>query len=187
MKPEKKNNFWTFIFAFVPGASEMYMGYMKSGLSLLIAFAFAVAIPAAMYGGDVFYVIPIIIYIYSFFHARNLAKASDEAFEAFEDKPFWEELTGGDKISIPAKTLRKWLAVILIVFGVSSIWGMLSKLVFSYEIWGFILSSEEYWVLQRAIDSVPSFVVAIIAIVIGAKLIAGKKKEVEKDGRESDN
>lgn len=185
MKPVKRNNFWTFIFAFVPGAAEMYMGYMKNGLSLLVAFALTVAIPATMYGGDVFYVIPIVLYIYSFFHARNVAKASDEAFEAFEDKPFWEELIGNDKISIPANTLRKWLAIILIVFGVSNIWGMLRNRFLDFG--NLFYLGEEYWVVQRTIDCVPSIAIAVIAIVIGAKLIAGKKKEVEKDGRESDN
>ena len=31
----KKNGFFTFCFAFVPGAGQMYQGYMKRGLSLI--------------------------------------------------------------------------------------------------------------------------------------------------------
>ena len=39
MKPRKKNNFFTLVCSFCPGAAEMYMGFMKSGLSLLVVFA----------------------------------------------------------------------------------------------------------------------------------------------------
>ena len=31
----KKNGILTFLFAFVPGAGQMYQGYMKRGLSLI--------------------------------------------------------------------------------------------------------------------------------------------------------
>ena len=34
----KKNKFLTFIFALLPGAAEMYMGFMKMGLTLLSLF-----------------------------------------------------------------------------------------------------------------------------------------------------
>ena len=39
----KKNGFLTFCFAFIPGAGQMYQGYMKRGLSM-------VAVCAAEYG-----------------------------------------------------------------------------------------------------------------------------------------
>ena len=41
MKPTKKNNFFTFIFSFLPGAAEMYMGFMKNGFSILAIFFIA--------------------------------------------------------------------------------------------------------------------------------------------------
>lgn len=34
----KKNAFLTFIFACIPGAGQMYYGYMKRGTSLLVYF-----------------------------------------------------------------------------------------------------------------------------------------------------
>ena len=36
--PHRKNSFFTFLFSFVPGAGEMYMGFMKQGLSLMTLF-----------------------------------------------------------------------------------------------------------------------------------------------------
>ena len=35
---KRKNGFWTFVFSFIPGCAEMYMGFMKMGLSLMVAF-----------------------------------------------------------------------------------------------------------------------------------------------------
>ena len=38
MKQKKKSRFLTFIFSFLPGAAEMYMGFMKNGFSLMMIF-----------------------------------------------------------------------------------------------------------------------------------------------------
>ena len=32
---KKKSGFWTFVFSLLPGAAEMYMGFMKMGISLM--------------------------------------------------------------------------------------------------------------------------------------------------------
>ena len=40
----KKSRFWLFLFSFMPGAGEMYMGFMKMGLSLMLGFMILVAI-----------------------------------------------------------------------------------------------------------------------------------------------
>ena len=68
MKPRKKNNFFTFIFSFCPGAAEMYMGFMKNGFSILAVFLAAVA---ALEGlrADFFLAVAALIYIFAFFHA----------------------------------------------------------------------------------------------------------------------
>ena len=38
MKTKKKNRFLTFCFSMLPGAAEMYMGFMKTGVSLMSLF-----------------------------------------------------------------------------------------------------------------------------------------------------
>ena len=40
----RKNGFWTFCFAFIPGGGQMYQGYMKRGLSLLLLFFVILAV-----------------------------------------------------------------------------------------------------------------------------------------------
>ena len=38
MEYKKRNGFFVFCFSFIPGAVEMYMGFMKNGVSLMVTF-----------------------------------------------------------------------------------------------------------------------------------------------------
>ena len=72
MKQQKKNSFFTLVFSFMPGAAEMYMGFMKNGLSLMGIFALGFIIPVVLRVNDVFILPVIVVWFYGFFHARNL-------------------------------------------------------------------------------------------------------------------
>ena len=48
MKQQKKNKFFTFMFSFIPGAAEMYMGFMKQGISLMTLFMVCLGVPLAL-------------------------------------------------------------------------------------------------------------------------------------------
>ena len=67
MKRQKKNKFFTFIFSLIPGAAQMYMGFMKQGLSLMALMA--VSIVGVTYGLEFFFVpVMALVWFYSFFH-----------------------------------------------------------------------------------------------------------------------
>ena len=66
----KKNGILTLLFAFIPGAGQMYQGYMKRGLSLITMFCLFVVI-----GVSTLQVLTIgcaIVWMYSFFDTFNL-------------------------------------------------------------------------------------------------------------------
>ena len=44
MEYKKKNGFLAFCFSFIPGAAEMYMGFMKNGLSIMVSFAVIISV-----------------------------------------------------------------------------------------------------------------------------------------------
>ena len=67
----KKNGILTLLFALIPGAGEMYQGYMKRGLSLITMFCLSVTL-GAMTQIEVFYIGLPIVYMYSFFDTFNL-------------------------------------------------------------------------------------------------------------------
>ena len=66
----KKNGILTFLFAFVPGAGQMYQGYMKRGLSLITLFF--LCIMAGMLLLEQLVLTALIVWMYSFFDTFNL-------------------------------------------------------------------------------------------------------------------
>lgn len=60
----KKNGILTLLFAFIPGAGQMYQGYMKRGLSLVLMAA-AIGMAAMLIPPVVFTLL--VVFMYSFF------------------------------------------------------------------------------------------------------------------------
>ena len=65
----KKNGILTLLFAFIPGAGQMYQGYMKRGLSLVLMAA-AIGMAAMLIPPVVFTLL--VVFMYSFFDTFNL-------------------------------------------------------------------------------------------------------------------
>ena len=80
----KKSGFLTFCFSLIPGAGEMYMGFMKQGLSIMAAFWLMIFLAAFLNLGPVLFVLPI-LWCYSFLNVHNIRGMSDEEFYALED------------------------------------------------------------------------------------------------------
>ena len=80
----KKSKFWLGVWSLIPGAGEMYLGFMKMGVSLMLAFGISIAL-TSMTGIGALAILPVTIYIYSFFHANNLGRVDDQTFQDIED------------------------------------------------------------------------------------------------------
>lgn len=171
----KRSRFWTFVFSFCPGAGHLYMGFMKMGLSFLLGFMGSIAL-VNLTGLDVLAVFSVVIYIYAFFHANNIASLSDERFYALEDKYLLGlEGIGETRIRLNQKS-RSIAAVVLILIGIC----MLGKLGFGM-IWEYVGLDNP---LMRLIfytvrDVVPRVLVAIAVIWAGIVLLRGKKLPFE--------
>lgn len=176
MKQQKKNKFFTFIFSLIPGAAEMYMGFMKQGASLMGLFLLSIVIPNYLRLYDFISISAIFVWFISFFHARNLAVLCDEAFYEIQDGFVWESFAANRNIQISNPTLRKWAAAVLIVVGVVMLWQNFSSVIYNFipeGIWDYA---------YPVMDKIPQIAIALVIIVIGIKLIAGKKEEMGKDG-----
>ena len=171
MKPVKKNNFFTFIFSFLPGAAEMYLGFMKNGFSIMAIFFVTCAL-GIFTEFDFIMAIVALEWFYGFFHARNVAKLDDEGFAGFPDVYVWEEFDSGRALHIPVEKVRTAFAVILMLIGLGMIWDYVAKIVFK-------LIPNEYWdFLYPIISDIPSVLIAIVLVAAGFILIAGKKKQL---------
>lgn len=177
MRQQKKNKFFTFIFSLMPGAAEMYVGFMKYGISLMGLFFASCMVTSLLRLDDIAVMIPALVWFYSFFHARNLVAAKDEVFYNITDEFIWESFAARRNIQISNPTLRKWVAGILIVCGVVILWRNFASIIYNFipdYLWTYV-----YPVMEK----VPQVAVAVIIIIIGMKLIAGKKEEMNKDGK----
>lgn len=174
---KKKSGFWTFIFSWIPGAGEMYMGFMRMGISLMGLFWGIVTLSIFFNTGFLMF-IDVIVWFYSFFHANNLHAMDDEDFYALEDHylipvdmdyEFWNKIT--------ITKYRKILAGILILFGAAILWNSILDLIYwtlPDYVWNYINSISRF---------VPQLVLGIGVIAVGVMLIRGKKQELLEEDR----
>lgn len=171
---KQKRGFWLFIFSLIPGAGELYMGFQKKGLSLMLLWWGCVAGCSLLVFDAILFLLPI-IWFYSFFQVHNLKSLSEEEFHSVEDK-FLLPTEGfiNDKKAF-VKQYRNIIAVILIVLGISGVWDIAT-------VWlRTLLPENTYDYIEKFGAQLPTIAISIIMIAIGVKLIKGKKEELAND------
>lgn len=169
---KKKNKFLTFCCSLIPGAGEMYMGFMKMGLSLMGMF-FLIVTVAAMFELGPVVILAFIAWFYSFFHVHNLAGMADEEFYAVEDEYLFhlgEDGNLGQKLSTQ---YRKIIAVVLILLGVLLIWNSMYWVIMQF------MPEGVAWVIREIGYRLPKLVIGIAIVMAGIYMIRGKKKSLE--------
>ena len=170
---KKKSGFFTFIFSLFPGAAEMYMGFMKMGVSLMGLFL-GLFVLASFFGVGILAVIDVVVWFYSFFHANNLRAMDDEDFYALEDEYLFH--FGGQEQEFWNKMVvsryRKLIAVVLILIGISVLWNNFLDLLY-------IMIPNFMWdVIYQVSYRIPQVILGIGIIAAGVYMIRGKKKEL---------
>ena len=177
---KKKNRFLLFLLSFLPGAGEMYLGFMKMGLSLLSVFAVTVISTVYSNIGVMGFAV-FVICVYGFFHANNLGALSDEEFYKIEDEYLFG-LGGKDMDSLKDLFMgkyRKVFAAILILFGISMLWQTFCRFL------RHMVGSDFYYkyisgFMSTISTDVPRMIIALLIICSGIKLIWGKKEELDR-------
>lgn len=166
----KKSNFSTLFFSLLPGAGHMYMGFMKMGISFMSAFFFTIFFSSWLNIGPILFIVPL-IWFYSFFDCINKQHLSDEEFSLIEDNYLFsfDKFIKVDKNIF--KKRRLFVGVILLFFGLYLIWNNIIDSLNGY------ISNEVYIAISNFTRIVPQIVVGAAIIIVGIKLIIGKKKE----------
>ena len=173
----KKNKFLTFICSCIPGAAEMYMGFMKSGLSLLTIFMLGITLCWAL--GEIALITLPVIWIYGFFHAWNVEGLEDEDFTDREDVYIWEEFLTDREHAIPGDRIMKYFPILLIFMGFAVIWSSISAFLVN-------LIPEGYWdIFYPLVERFPRNVMAVLCIIFAIRLIKSKKKQMESENAEA--
>lgn len=176
---QKRNKFLTFIFALLPGAAEMYMGFMKMGLTLLSLF-WSIVAAASWLGLEFLVYVALIVWIFSFFHAINLASLPDEKFAQIEDDYLIHLNSIGVKTS--DRKIRRVVAAVLIFIGIvlcyNAVCGIISCIY------------PENWIsymLQIINTQATQAICGIVVIVVGISMIRGKKRDLDEEAQKDGN
>ncbi len=171
--PHKRNQFWNFLISCMPGAGQMYQGFLKRGTSLMSLF-FAEILLACMVNIDWLLLGLPVIWAYAFFDSINTNSLPDEDFNKLKDGYLFTEYSGNFKIQ--SSKLRVPAAVVLILMGgyilLENIVYMLRSL-FGY--------SYHWWLMDLVFDYFPRLAFAAAVIIAGLYLIKGKKIQMDND------
>lgn len=179
----KKNKFLTFCCSLLPGAGEMYLGFMKQGVSLMGLFFLVWAVSGILNLAALLFVEPV-IWFYSFFHVHNLSSLPDEEFYAIEDDFLFH------RSSFPFLD-REWLdrnrkaaAAVLILLGVILLWNYLMD--FLYMVLGMFSFSRRLYAAFRMFGTFSlRALFSIFIIMLGIHLIRSKKQELHDEDSSS--
>lgn len=174
----KKSNFLTFCFSLLPGAGQMYMGFMKRGSSLMAYFFLTIFLSSWLGLGPLMFLMPI-IWFYAFFDTHNLRSTPDDEFYALEDEFILIPEFAREKAQLLQTKYRNIFAIALIVIGISILWNNFIEIIDE------VVPGLVYTVLYRFGRLVPQLFVACAIIAFGIYLIRGKKKDL--DSTERDN
>lgn len=168
---KKKNGFFTFIFSLIPGAGEMYMGFLKQGASLMGIFIILIVLATELGISTLVFALPV-VWFYSFFHVHCLRKMTDEEFYAVEDG-FLFHMDQLLDVERQSKRHRNVLAGALLLIGVL-------LLCDNFEIlFRWILPDDMRGYVYSFFHMLPQIIIGLLFVGIGIRLIYGKKREIE--------
>ena len=178
----KKNGILTFLFAFVPGAGQMYQGYMKRGLSLITLFF--LCIMAGMLLLEPLVLTALIVWMYSFFDTFNL-RAQIIAENAPADDYLvhinWKDKRMQD-FMMDSHKLLGWG---LIALGGLVAYQNIIMRVLGDVMWRWGQNSPFFRAVYLMLEQLPQIVVCVALIVCGVWLVKGphpaKKPDAPKD------
>ncbi len=170
---KKKSRFFTFIFSLLPGAGQMYMGFMKKGVSLMSCFFLIIFASVWLNIGPLLFIV-LIVWFYSFFDTHNTRSIPDDEFYELEDKYIiFPDFLKDSSYKELQKKYRNIIAVTLIIIGFTVLWNnffsLFSSLVPDY-FYSFLYSLGHY---------LPQLVIGIAIILFGIHLIRGKKQDLD--------
>ena len=167
----QKNGILTFLFAFIPGAGQMYQGYMKRGLSLILICC-AICMVAALISPAAFFLI--VVWMYSFFDTFNLraqiatgTAPTDDYLVHFDPKD--KRLV---QLMLDSHKLVGWA---LIAFGVLVAYENILMNALNDLMWRWGKNNPFFRAFYLVMDQLPQVVVCVALIVCGIWLVKGPK------------
>ena len=168
-----KNGFLLFIASCLSGCGQMYQGYMKRGVSLLLAFALVFFISSNFFLGALVLFLPV-IWLYAFFDSYSL-RAQLAAGTAPEDG-FLFGLSDMDSRRLNAllKKRHSLIGWVLVAVGAYMLYDMLMG-----QLSGLFFGWFGEWLYSLLRYGVPRLVITVLVILLGLWFIRGPKAPTE--------
>lgn len=173
----KKNGILTFLFAFVPGAGQMYQGYMKRGLSLITLFF--LCIMAGMLLLEPLVLTALIVWMYSFFDTFNL-RAQFIAGTAPADDYLVHFNTKDARLTLFFRDSHKLVGWALIAFGALIAYENIIMNLLNDVLWRWGRDSVVFRAFYLVMDRLPDVVLCVALILCGVWLVRGPQKADKK-------
>ena len=174
----KKNGILTFLFAFVPGAGQMYQGYMKRGLSLITMFCLCVMAGMLL---EPLVLTALIVWMYSFFDTFNL-RAQFIAGTAPADDYLVHFNTKDARLTLFFRDSHKLLGWALIALGAMVDYQNIIMRVLGDVMWRCGQNNPFFRAIYLMLDELPQIVACVALVVCGLWLVRGPKgKKVHRD------
>ncbi len=169
----QKNKILTFFFSLIPGAGQMYLGFMKRGLSLIM-YIVAIGCAVAILTMEELLILIPPVWMYAFFDAVNLNSADKEYFETVKDDYITFDLLPGFRTPSFSYESKKLWGKGLIIVGFTFLgYNALNILgEFAYNL-GF---SAVGFFINDILRYAPRFIISVILIISGKYLISGNRK-----------
>lgn len=169
----QKNGFLTLCFSFIPGAGQMYQGYMKRGVTQVLLFVIPLMIGGVFL--PVLMVLSAVVYMYSFFDSLNLhAQLRQGAAPADAFLFSWD---GGEDLARLVERRHHLIGWALVVLGVAGLYqGFVSPWLYSLvDLIGWDTALGQ--LLNQVVRGIPGLAVGLVFIGLGLWLIKGGKKK----------
>lgn len=178
-----KNGFLTFCCAFVPGAGQMYQGYMKRGLSLILT-ACCIGMVSSLLNPVL--LLLVVVWMYSFFDTFNL-RAQIGAGTAPQDDYLvhinWHDQRM-EQFMLDSHKLLGWG---LIALGALVAYQNILMNTLGDIVWRWGQSSPFFRALYLMMDQLPEVVVGVALIICGAWLVRGPKGRKQKPQNDAED
>lgn len=157
---KKKNSFFTFCFAMMPGAGQMYLGLMKKGTSIMSLFFGIVATAMVLDFPWLMFILPV-LWFYAFFDAINYNNMPYEEKEFVEDKFLFDD----KELKLLVKNNKTLVGIICIILGGCVIYNnIISQLI------SIIHNS----LFRHLLREIPTFLISVFIILFGIGLVKPK-------------
>ena len=168
-----KNGFLLFVASCLPGCGQMYQGYMKRGVSLLLAFALVFFISTYLFIGALVLFLPV-IWLYAFFDSYNLRSRIAAGTAPEDTLLFGLSDTDSRRLRELLQTRRSLVGWALVALGAYMLYDMLldqlADLLVGWTVFG-----------TRLIDllhyGLPRLVITVLVILLGVWFLRGPRKE----------